>query len=220
VTSTVIFSGPSLPPSCIAGAGVAWRPPLRQGDFRRAVDEGATVLGVVDGVFETTPTVWHEEILFALDRGATVYGASSIGALRAVELCRYGMVGVGRIFQWYLSGELEADDEVALLHGPAEVDYVALTEPMVNVRATMAQALDLGILPASTADRIIASAKTLFYKDRTWETVLQPGSVSGLSVQECDQARHAVGLARTDQKRIDAETLLALLNRVAEVRPG
>lgn len=220
MTSPVIFSGPSLPPSCIAGASVAWRPPLRQGDFRRAVDEGATVLGVVDGVFETTPTVWHEEILFALDQGATVFGASSIGALRAVELCRYGMVGVGRIFHWYLSGELEADDEVALLHGPAEIDYVALTEPMVNVRATMAQALDHGLLPPRTADRIITSAKALFYKDRTWETVLQPGSRSGLSGGECDQARSAVRLARTDQKRIDAEAMLVLLDRAAEALRG
>jgi len=34
--------------------------------------EGPDVLGVVDGYFDTTPTVWHEEILFALDGGIAV----------------------------------------------------------------------------------------------------------------------------------------------------
>src|SRR3954454_11670879 len=110
--TVIIFSGPSLPPSLIA-PGLERRPPLRQGDLHRAAIEKPAALGVIDGYFETTPTVWHEEILFALDRGIAVYGAASIGALRAAELHTYGMTGVGCIFEWFRNGTLEDDDDVA-----------------------------------------------------------------------------------------------------------
>ena len=43
-----------------------------------------------------------------------------MGALRAAELHAFGMRGVGRIFEAFRDGELEDDDEVAVVHGPAE----------------------------------------------------------------------------------------------------
>jgi hypothetical protein len=212
--TAVIFSGPSLPPSCLAGhPTVKWLPPLRQGEFRSAVLDGATVLGVVDGVFETTPTVWHEEILFALDRGIPVYGAASIGALRAVELRDHGMAGVGRIFGAYRDGILDADDEVALLHGPAELDYVALTEPLVNVRATLSRAIERDLLEQSLADALLCVAREQFYKTRTWDRILAGGSLAGLSDGEIRLCEEAVALARVDQKRLDALELLSRMER-------
>ena len=52
-----------------------------------------------------------------MSQGIHVFGSASMGALRA-ELCPFGMVGVGRIFEAYRDGELEDDDEVAVIHGP------------------------------------------------------------------------------------------------------
>ena len=60
-----------------------------------AVRRGVRVIGLVDGVFERVPAVWHKEILFALSEGVHVYGAASMGALRAAELDTFGMRGVG-----------------------------------------------------------------------------------------------------------------------------
>src|ERR671912_559820 len=78
----VVFSGPSLPKSLVQDVrGLEWRPPVRQGDLYRAALSRPTLIGVVDGYFETTPTVWHKEILWAMAQGVHVYGASSIGAL-------------------------------------------------------------------------------------------------------------------------------------------
>src|SRR5215207_6052734 len=75
----VIFSGPSLSKFLVqAVPGLEWRPPVRQGDLYRAALSRPAVIGVVDGYFETTPTVWHKEILWAMAQGAHVYGASSI----------------------------------------------------------------------------------------------------------------------------------------------
>jgi hypothetical protein len=216
----VVFSGPSLPPSAISQTpGLEWRPPLRQGDFRRAALEGPAVLGVVDGYFETTPTVWHEEILLALDRGIVVYGAASIGALRAAELHVYGMRGVGRIFEWFRDGVLEDDDEVALLHGPAELDYPALTVPMVNVRAGIAEAIRCGVVDDSTGAAIVSAAKTLFYKDRTWDKIVEQASRAGVSRRELDRARAWLDACAVDQKRSDAGQMLrAVLQHLSSAR--
>src|SRR5882672_8602126 len=134
----VIFAGPSLPPSVRPHvAGLEWRPPVRQGDLYLAALQGPALIGVVDGYFELMPTVWHKEILWAMAQGIHVYGAASIGALRAAELAEFGMNGIGQVYRQFLSGELTDDDEVAVLHGPDEVDYVQVTEAMVNVRATI-----------------------------------------------------------------------------------
>src|SRR5688572_32760283 len=51
--------------------------------------------------------------------GVRVFGAASMGALRAAELQPFGMIGVGQVFQAYRRGHLTDDDEVAVAHGPA-----------------------------------------------------------------------------------------------------
>jgi len=56
------------------------------------------------------PTVWHKEILWAMAQGIHVYGGASIGALRAAELHRLGMTGVGRVFADDRDGILTDDD--------------------------------------------------------------------------------------------------------------
>jgi hypothetical protein len=61
----VIFAGPSLPPNARPDCGldIDWRPPVRQGELYRAALDRPAVIGVIDGYFEVTPTVWHKEIL-------------------------------------------------------------------------------------------------------------------------------------------------------------
>ena len=56
-----------------------------------------------------------------MQAGIHVYGAASIGALRAAELDAFGMRGIGRIYEDFREGVLEDDDEVAVLHGPEEL---------------------------------------------------------------------------------------------------
>ena len=84
----------------------------------QATQNHPTIIGIIDGYFEVTPTVWHKEILWAMAQGIHVYGSASIGALRAAELCSFGMTGVGRIFVAYRDGILTDDDEVAVMHAP------------------------------------------------------------------------------------------------------
>ena len=82
--------------------------------------------------------VWHKEILLALERGIEVWGAASMGALRAAELAPFGMRGVGAIYRAFARGALVADDEVAVAHLPAAQGYRAVSDALVNLRDGLA----------------------------------------------------------------------------------
>jgi hypothetical protein len=209
--NAIIFAGPSLPPASrpIAEPGIEWRPPARQGDVYRAAQTGPTAIGIIDGYFEFVPAVWHKEILWAMAHGIPVFGAASIGALRAAELHAFGMRGVGRIYEWFRDGVLEDDDEVAVLHGPEELGYPPLTEAMVNIRATLDEAARIGILPPDLAARLTEIAKSLFYKERTYDAVLQKTAGSGLPAAPLRDLTNWLPTSRIDQKRLDAVALLA-----------
>jgi hypothetical protein len=72
--------------------------PIQRGDIAQAMRDGVHVVGIIDGEFQQARAVSPSELMDALRSGMRVYGSSSIGALRAVELERYGMIGVGAVF--------------------------------------------------------------------------------------------------------------------------
>jgi hypothetical protein len=177
---------------------------------------GPVIIGVADGYFEIVPTVWHKEILWAMAQGIHVYGAASIGALRAAELADFGMKGIGHIYRQFRAGQLTDDDEVAVLHGPAEIDYVQVTEAMVNVRATVDRALQQGIVEPAFAMRVVSIGKSLFYKDRTYEAILNAATEQGLAPEAVRRFAAWLPGGKVDQKRIDAsEMLQAIMAHIA-----
>lgn len=202
----LIFVGPSLYGVEIKpSSDIELRAPAAKGDVFRAVEDGADVIGLVDGFFEATAAVWHKEILHALACGVRVLGAASIGALRAAECDVFGMIGVGAIYDAYAIGQLEDDAEVALLHAPRELGYVPLSEPLVNVRATLNHLVQAGIIVESQFQTLIEAASSIFYKQRTWKAIL---ATAPLSPCERAQISESVRTFRVDQKRIDAIALV------------
>lgn len=215
---TVVFLGPSLPlADARALLAADYRPPAAMGDVYAAVAGPARTrprrIALIDGYFERMAAPWHKEILFALERGVAVYGAASMGALRAAELSTFGMIGVGEIFAAYADGRLTADDEVAVLHGPAERGYPSMSEAMVNVRAALALAETRGVISAATAAALTALAKAQFYRDRSWETVLAAGQKTGLPSGELAALTALLTTERPDAKAADARALLHHLAR-------
>ncbi|MDS9469916.1 TfuA-like protein [Paracoccus sp. MBLB3053] len=211
----IVFAGPSLRESdTLAHPDFDFRPPVRQGELYKAALSGPAAIGVIDGYFDGAPAVWHKEVLWALSQGIAVYGASSMGALRAAELHPFGMQGIGRIFEDYRDGVLTDDDEVALLHGPAETGFVALSEPMVNIRATVAAAVVQGVLDKPAAAALVRSAKRLFYQERNWQAAIS--AAEGFDAARRQRFFDWLARGRIDQKRLDA---LALLAALAEHRP-
>lgn len=207
-----VFVGPSLRGHhpTYPGVDLDYRPPASQGDVIAAAVDFPKAIVLIDGYFEHVPAVHHKEILWALDQGIPVYGASSIGALRAAELSRFGMVGVGKIFESFESGELERDDEVALVHGPAEINYEPLSEPLVNIRSTLSFALGAGVVEEDLADTLINRAKATFYPERSFGRLL--GDLDHPDRVRAEKLANWLPGGRLDQKRIDA---VACLTRAA-----
>jgi hypothetical protein len=170
------------------------------------VEEGARVIGLIDGVFFQDSAVAHREILAALRAGVRVVGASSMGALRAAELDSLGMEGVGEIYRAYREGRLVADDEVALLFDPET--FAAISEPLVNIRATVQAAIECGVIGADTARALVAAAKEIYFPDRTYEAVASAAEERGGDPEEVARFLEFAGEHAVDQKRKDA--LLAL----------
>jgi hypothetical protein len=169
----VVFVGPSLDLATAREVLDAdYRPPVARGDVAALLAEPRppSVVGIVDGRFMHTFAVSPKEILAALDRGVVVYGASSMGALRAVELGPYGMVGVGRIWAAYASGETDADDEVALVYD--EETGAALSEPLIGMRYAAEAAVNDGAASQALADLFVTTARRLWYPRRTTRAVL------------------------------------------------
>lgn len=169
----VVFAGPTIHGVPLdAYDNITFRPPARMGDIVEAVADGARVIGLIDGVFEMMPSVWHKEILHALSEGVSVLGAASMGALRAAECHTFGMMGIGRVFESYASGAIEDDEDVAQSHGPAELGYMPLSEPLVNIRATLTHLCDAGRITAGERDDLMTSAKALFFKERSYRKIV------------------------------------------------
>ena len=165
----LVFLGPSLP---LAEArklcpDAEFHPPVRFGDlYALACDPPGQVL-IVDGVFYDDTPVWQREILALLQQGWRVLGAASMGALRALELAPYGMIGLGTVFEWYRSGQIEGDDEVALMHATAEMDYRPLTLPLVDVRHFLAGLEKQGALALDQVAGILRAFKHRGFETRT-----------------------------------------------------
>lgn len=222
--SLCIFAGPTLRADAVEAhlPGAILLPPARQGDILRAMDRhNPSAIGIIDGFFEQTPAVWHKEILWALTHGIAVYGAASMGALRAAELEPFGMVGVGRVFEAYKAGRFapyegepfEDDDEVAVSHGPAELGYPGSTA-LVDMRATLAAACEAGIITPPLRDSLAATAKSTFYKDRHYAELLARARADRLDDMALDAFEGWLSHAKVEQKRLDAEELLVMMQRI------
>lgn len=149
-----------------------------------------------------------------------MFGAASMGALRAAELAEFGMVGVGQVYGEYRRGDLNDDDEVALVHADAACGYRPISEALVNLRATLRAAQSRGVIDARERAVLLARLKEQFYPDRSY-----PGLIE-LALHEL--AERGKPLAnwlrdaenRVDQKHLDALELLKQLDDFRRSKPA
>src|SRR5690348_7978990 len=112
-----VFAGPSLPVQDRVGVdGVAYVPPASRGDLLHASESHDMIL-LIDGVFHHDLAPSPKET-FETCRRTRLYGAASMGALRAAECAPYGAVPLGAIATWYAREIIDGDDEVAVLVDP------------------------------------------------------------------------------------------------------
>jgi hypothetical protein len=212
-----VFLGPTLPHKDAQEIlGAQYLGPAAMGDVYRLVQTQAWAgdcIAIVDGLFEQVPAVWHKEILYALSKGVHVFGASSMGALRAAELHAFGMRGVGRIFEAYRDRVVEDDDEVVVAHATAEQGYRPLSHAMISLRFGLQEILRDGLLNQDEYEALVGHSKAAHYSERSWLATIAQARALGVGADTMaalkDKAR------RFDAKASDARDLLTLLARKA-----
>jgi hypothetical protein len=166
----IVYLGPSLP-RCEAAQHLNARycPPIKRGNLTQTKEYNPIV--IIDGEFYQSLSVSPKEILELADRGKTVIGAASMGALRAAELYPFGVQGVGWVYDGYRSGRLRSDDEVAMTYSP--LNQQALTVPLVNIRYWVEQLLANDIVDPVLGNKMVRSARKIFFADRTPQRLCQ-----------------------------------------------
>lgn len=179
-SSTAVFVGPTLSPDDVRKIlpSALLKPPAKHGSVYELVGKGVENILIIDGYFYSTPSLWHREILMAIDSGISVYGSSSLGALRAAELTRYGMKGIGWVYERYLDESIDGDDEVSVLHQNEQCGYTQLTIPLVNLRYNLNCACRKGVINSREVDIIINNLKSKPFYLRFPELL----SIEGMSI--------------------------------------
>ena len=199
----VVFAGPSIHGIAVEHiSGLDLRGPAACGDIFDAVRQGVGTIGLIDGLYGDCAAVWHKEILFALASGVTVFGAASMGALRAAECAPFGMIGIGEIFEAYRDGRRFSDADVAVSHAPGALDYRPLTVALVDAEATLAVCRDT--VAPEEYDALTCAANNLHFTRRTWRAIAAEADLGS-------QTANLLAANAVSVKRNDAARLLAML---------
>jgi hypothetical protein len=144
----------------------------------------------------------------------TVVGGCSMGALRASELDTHGMIGVGRIYEWYRDGVVESDDEVAVTFHPETLE--PLSVPLVNMRTTLEHAVEEGIIDQHQSDMLLEAGRSMYYPDRTYAAMVKNSVAQGLIPEnEQDSIIDYLIHNEVDVKREDALLVIEKIKELA-----
>ncbi|MCP2342051.1 TfuA-like protein [Actinomadura rupiterrae] len=203
-----VFAGPTLAADRIRAlaATAIVHPPVQHGDLLRLAARRGDIVLIIDGLWHQVPPVRHKEILELLANDVRVVGAASMGALRAAELAPYGMIGVGWVYQQYATGQLDADDEVAVTQTPSGAP---LSTALVCLRYRLNAAADAGAITAGEAAQLVELARALPYQRRSWKALHYAAAstdLAGACQRAVDWNDHYGETA--DIKAVDAELAL------------
>lgn len=172
----IIFVGPSISPSMrtkfSSERNVFLYPPAEAGDIWKILGKVKNIshILIIDGYFFTKLSILHREILSALNQNIKVVGAASLGALRAIELLDYGMIGHGEVFKYFKEFPLTGDDEVGILHSE-DTDYKDLTIPLINLRLLLYKNFVKNEYFVNYLSLLIKKLEIVGFWKRTWKYI-------------------------------------------------
>jgi len=180
---------------------VIYKRPIKRGDLGHDIKENPDIIGIIDGVFHQNSSVGHKEILNVINKGITVVGASSMGALRASELDTLGMTGIGYVYEQYAIGKVASDDDVAVMLDSETLE--ALSEPLINMEYVFENAVSENIITENQKDELIKIAKSTFYPKRNYSQTLNSSSLDDETKSKLiDFIRRSVDIKKEDAKEL------------------
>lgn len=182
-----------------------YRPPAQKWDIMSDYLKGAREFILIDGVFLDEYPTPPKEIKTILDeKEATVWGASSMGALRAVELRNLGMKGVGLVYQHYLTGKVEDDDEVAVVfHRESGVSH---SYPLINLRYTLKSLEVNNKISKYISEEILKIEKNKYFPFRNLNSIKE--TCNTLAADQGNELFNLIINNWIDLKALDAKLLL------------
>jgi TfuA protein len=180
----IIFIGPSLNHDKARKIFQAdYRGPAKKGDllmlsastFSNSGKEPNAInfVGLVDGLFlQDYPPTPIEVYQLLSNKNFHVVGGASIGALRAMELEKFGMVGIGKIFELFRNGTTDADDEVAVTFHQGAGECIQ-SEAMVDIRFNLFVAFRKKIITERVKRIIARTAKSIYFPHRNYTDIVE-----------------------------------------------
>ena len=215
----IVYLGPTLnreEASKILDAD--YRDPAKKGDFLRLslTSDEKKYVGFIDGVFlHDYPPSPIEVYHLATRKNIELIGASSLGALRAVELEKFGMKGIGKIFQLFKNGILNADDEVAVTF--VRDKNILQSEALIDIRFNLFLAYKKGIITKQTKKRSVKIAKRIYFPFRNYDDIIKLTQEQFPSIHdELENFRDYILKNRDSLKARDARKLLKYLKTISE----
>ena len=195
-----------------------YRDPAKKGDFLRLshTSDEKKYVGFIDGVFlHDYPPSPIEVYHLATRKNIELIGASSLGALRAVELEKFGMKGIGKIFQLFKNGILNADDEVAVTF--VRDKNILQSEALIDIRFNLFLAYKKGIIAKQTKKRFVRIAKNIYFPFRNYDDIIRLTQEQFPSINdELENFRDYILKNRDSLKARDARKLLKYLKTISE----
>lgn len=219
MSKPIVYLGPTLSrEKAIKILDADYRDPAKKGDFLMLSQDSdeKKYVGFIDGVFlHDYPPSPIEVYHLATRKNIELIGASSLGALRAVELEKFGMKGIGKIFQLYKNGIINADDEVAVTF--TRENNILQSEAMIDIRFNLFLAYKKGIITNQTKKRIAKIAKNIYFPFRNYEDIIKLTQQQLPSIyDELEGFRSYILKNRDSLKARDAIKLLKYLKTMSE----
>jgi hypothetical protein len=142
--------------------------PIKRGDLRGAIDDGIHTVVIIDGKFHQDLAVTPDEIMDAMRCGVKIYGASSMGALRASELYPFGMVGHGLVFKHIkCSGDFR-DDFVAQVFEEVDENIRIISYSYIDFFMNIIALENKGLITVWERAILLKLYASIFYAERSW----------------------------------------------------
>jgi hypothetical protein len=188
----IIFVGPSLSHQKARKIFDAdYRAPAKKGDLLmlsstvfdmpRNEPNSTIYVGLIDGLFlQDYPPTPIEVYQLLANKKFRVIGGASLGALRAMELERFGMIGIGKVFELFKYGATDEDDEVAVTFYPSQEkesterqQKETQSEAMIDIRYNLFIAYKKNIISERTKRLTAGLRNPLIFPIDTIRTLLK-----------------------------------------------
>lgn len=212
---TVAFVGGSLPEvEYYFDENIVYTTPAEQGDMFMVILEGFKNIILIDGYFYFKFPCTTFEVMLVLENGINAFGSSSIGALRAVELEKYGMKGVGYVYEYLKKHEIKPYHVVAQTYNEHDAP---LTIPLINIIYFLDCALSKGVINKDEFDNCLSVAENIHFTLLSFEYFFKRLSSKGVSAEVIPRLESYFSYKGEEFFNIKRKDAILLLNKFRDI---